>query len=74
MTATDLLQDLLTRATRDQWRVYGYDAGDWMPLGTAVDSLVEAQLKQQALARRHHGIETRIVREGFTYQIEEQQP
>jgi hypothetical protein len=71
MTATEQLLDLLNRAAREQWRVYGHDAGDWMPLGTAVDTLIEAQLKQQRMAARYPTVTTAIVRESSTYQIED---
>lgn len=73
MTPAEHLAQFLQRATRDQWRVYGYDTGDWMPLGSAVDSLVEAQLKQRNLARRYPVGEMCIVRETVNYQIEERQ-
>ena len=49
-----------------------FDAGDWMPTGTACDSPEEARRKQQHRAGRYPGLATAIVRESRTFAIEEQ--
>lgn len=65
------LDAILAAASETRWRVYSFDAGDWMPTGTACDSPGEARRKEQQLAGRYPGMRTAIVRESRTYQTEE---
>lgn len=65
------LDAILAKAAETRWRVYSYDAGDWMPTGSACDSPDEARRKEQQLTARYPGMRTAIVRESRTYQTEE---
>lgn len=65
------LDAVLAKASESRWRVYSFDAGDWMPTGTACDSPGEARRKQRQLAARYADMPTAIVRESRTYQTEE---
>lgn len=71
VSPADQLTDLLNRAGREQWRVYSYDAGDWMPTGSTSNTPGEAREKQHKFAARHPCLPTAVVRETVTYQIED---
>jgi hypothetical protein len=69
--ASARLAVVLAKASETRWRVYSFDAGDWMPTGSACDSPDEARRKQQQLASRFPDMPTAVVRESRTYQTEE---
>jgi hypothetical protein len=72
LAARKALPAILAAASRSQWRVYSYDADQWMPIGSASDSPDEAREKQRKFAARYPNLPTAVVRETVTYTIEEQ--
>ncbi|MFJ5785383.1 hypothetical protein [Streptomyces hydrogenans] len=60
------------RPPREQWRVEGYDAGEWNPLGLPENDRDTAVAKRAAWARRLPGVPTRLVRETTTWTVEDQ--
>jgi hypothetical protein len=63
----------LHAAGQQRWRVYGYDAGQWGPVGSATGAAAEAEAKRIALVTRFPYMPTVVVRESTTYTAEEQQ-
>ncbi|MFE9738860.1 hypothetical protein [Streptomyces sp. NPDC006477] len=59
------------RPPRVQWRVEGYDADEWNPLGLPEDDHETAVAKRASWKQRLPGVPTRLLRETTTWTVEE---
>lgn len=59
------------RPSQSRWRVEGYDADQWNPLGSAEDDRETAVAKRAAWIRRLPDMPTRLVRETTTWTVED---